>query len=50
MASNIHDVLNMTVKEALHFFAGIPKIVDKLKVLDEVGLGYLRLGQSGDDA
>jgi excinuclease ABC subunit A len=43
---SIHDVLNMTVKEALHFFSGIHKIVDKLKVLDEVGLGYLRLGQS----
>ena len=43
---SIHDVLNMTVKEALHFFSGIQKIVDKLKVLDEVGLGYLRLGQS----
>jgi excinuclease ABC subunit A len=43
---NIHDVLNLTVKESLGFFAGVPKIVDKLKVLDEVGLGYLRLGQS----
>ncbi|PSH05189.1 MAG: excinuclease ABC subunit A [Acidobacteria bacterium] len=43
---NIHDVLNMTVKEGLGFFAGIPKLVDKLRVLDEVGLGYLRLGQS----
>ncbi len=43
---NIHDVLNMTVKEALHFFSGVPKIVEKLKVLEEVGLGYLRLGQS----
>ncbi len=43
---NIHDVLNLTVKEALHFFAGIPKITDKLRVLEEVGLGYLRLGQS----
>ena len=43
---NIHDVLNMTVKEALHYFAGQPKIVDKLYVLDEVGLGYVRLGQS----
>jgi excinuclease ABC subunit A len=43
---NIHDVLNVTVKEALHFFSGVPKIVDKLRVLDEVGLGYLRLGQS----
>ena len=43
---NIHDVLNMTVKEALTYFAGLPKIVDKLYVLDEVGLGYVRLGQS----
>ncbi len=43
---NIHDVLNMTVKEALVYFAGQPKIVDKLYVLDEVGLGYVRLGQS----
>jgi excinuclease ABC subunit A len=43
---NIHDVLNMTVKQALSHFAGIPRIVDKLSVLDEVGLGYVRLGQS----
>jgi len=43
---NIHDVLNMTVKEALIYFAGHPRIVDKLYVLDEVGLGYVRLGQS----
>jgi excinuclease ABC subunit A len=43
---NIHDVLNLTIKEALHFFSGVPKIVDKLRVLEEVGLGYLRLGQS----
>ncbi len=43
---NIHDVLNMTVKEALVYFAGHPKIVDKLHVLDEVGLAYVRLGQS----
>ncbi|CAN5657670.1 excinuclease ABC subunit UvrA [soil metagenome] len=43
---NIHDVLNMTVKEALTYFAGHPKIVDKLYVLDEVGLSYVRLGQS----
>ncbi len=43
---NIHDVLNMTVKEALGYFAGHPRIVDKLYVLDEVGLGYVRLGQS----
>ncbi len=44
---NVFDVLSMTVKEALHYFAGHPKIVDKLSVLDEVGLGYVRLGQSG---
>src|SRR5438067_8134083 len=43
---NIFDVLNLTVKEALQFFAGVPKITDKLRVLDEVGLAYLRLGQS----
>ena len=43
---NIHEVLDLTVKEALHFFANTPKIVDKLRSLDEVGLGYLRLGQS----
>ncbi len=43
---NIHEVLNLTVKEALHFFSGVPKIVEKLRVLEEVGLGYLRLGQS----
>ena len=43
---SIHDVLNMTVKEALVYFAGHPKIIDKLAVLDEVGLSYVRLGQS----
>src|SRR5437867_7628378 len=43
---NIHEVLNSTVKEALQFFAGVPKIVEKLRVLEEIGLGYLRLGQS----
>ncbi len=43
---NIHDTLNLTVKEALQFFANVPKIVEKLRVLEEVGLGYLRLGQS----
>jgi len=43
---NIHDVLGMTVRQALVYFAGHPKIVDKLAVLDEVGLGYVRLGQS----
>ena len=43
---NIHEVLDLTVKSALHFFQGVPKIVEKLRVLEEVGLGYLRLGQS----
>ncbi|MGD0732458.1 MAG: excinuclease ABC subunit UvrA [Terracidiphilus sp.] len=43
---NIHDVLQMTVKEALRFFAGQAKLLEKLAVLDEIGLGYLRLGQS----
>jgi excinuclease ABC subunit A len=43
---NIHEVLNLTVKEALRFFAEVPKITEKLRALDEVGLGYLRLGQS----
>ncbi len=43
---NIHEVLDLTVKEALQFFATVPKITEKLRVLEEVGLGYLRLGQS----
>ena len=43
---NIHEVLQMTVKEALRFFAGQTRLVEKLAVLDEIGLGYLRLGQS----
>ena len=43
---NIHDVLEMTVREALAFFVNVPKITSKLRVLNEIGLGYLRLGQS----
>jgi len=43
---NISDVLKMTVTEALKFFDGIYSITDKLKVLEEVGLGYIQLGQS----
>src|ERR1700746_2070573 len=43
---NIHEVLNLTVKEALKFFAEAPKITEKLRSLEEVGLGYLRFGQS----
>ncbi len=42
---NIHEVLQLTVREAIAFFAGENRIVTKLKVLDQVGLGYLRLGQ-----
>ncbi len=43
---SIHDVLTMTVEDATKFFEDIPYIYDKLSVLDEVGLGYLELGQS----
>jgi len=43
---NINDVLNMTVEEAYPFFENIPKVKNKLSMLLEVGLGYLRLGQS----
>jgi excinuclease ABC subunit A len=43
---NIYEVLQMTVKEALAFFSGLPKVTHKIRILDEVGLGYLRLGQS----
>ena len=43
---NIYDVLEMTVEEALTFFEDIPSIFDRLKSLNDVGLGYLSLGQS----
>jgi excinuclease ABC subunit A len=43
---NIHEVLQLTIKEALKVFAEVPKITEKLRTLEEVGLGYLRLGQS----
>lgn len=43
---NIHEVLQLTVREALAFFVNVPKIVSKLRILNEIGLGYLRLGQS----
>jgi len=44
---SVHDVLEMTVREALAFFVNVSKVTSKLKVLNEIGLGYLRLGQSG---
>ncbi len=43
---NIAEILDMTVEEALGFFENIPKIKKKLQTLDDVGLGYIRLGQS----
>ncbi|MGA9993779.1 MAG: excinuclease ABC subunit UvrA [Pyrinomonadaceae bacterium] len=43
---NVNDVLSMTVREAITFFREIQKITNRLRVLDDVGLGYLRLGQS----
>ena len=43
---NIADVLNMRVTEALSFFDNVPKIKSKLQVLEDVGLGYVKLGQS----
>ncbi len=43
---NIYDVLELRVSEAMEFFANHPKVYNKLKVLEEVGLGYVKLGQS----
>jgi excinuclease ABC subunit A len=43
---NIDDILNMTINEASEFFVDEPKIVNKLTILNRVGLGYLRMGQS----
>ncbi len=43
---NISEVLEMTVEEALYFFDGIPKIKSKLQTLYDVGLGYVKIGQS----
>ena len=42
---NIYEVLEMTVDEALPFFEALPKIYNRLKTLEEVGLGYVKLGQ-----
>jgi excinuclease ABC subunit A len=43
---NIYDVLKMTIEEAVKFFGDIPWLYDRLSILEEVGLGYLELGQS----
>ena len=43
---SIYDVLNLTINQAVEFFANIPSIQRKIKVMQDVGLGYLRLGQS----
>jgi excinuclease ABC subunit A len=43
---NIHDILKMTIEEAVKFFEDIPWLYEKLAILEEVGLGYLELGQS----
>ena len=43
---NIHEILRLTVKEALSFFSMAITVANRLRILDEVGLGYLRLGQS----
>ncbi len=42
---NIADVLDMTIEEGLEFFANVPSIYNKMKTLNDVGLGYMRLGQ-----
>lgn len=42
---NVDDILNMTIQEAVAFFEGHRGLVDKLKVLDDIGLGYIKLGQ-----
>jgi excinuclease ABC subunit A len=43
---NISDVLDMTVEEGLEFFSAIPKLYRRLKTLNDVGLGYIKIGQS----
>ncbi len=42
---SIADVLDMTISQAVEFFAGVPNILRKLKMLDDIGLGYIKLGQ-----
>jgi excinuclease ABC subunit A len=43
---NIHEILEMSIEEAMRFFAGAKEVVNKLRPLEEVGLGYVKLGQS----
>ncbi|OGG57858.1 excinuclease ABC subunit A [Candidatus Kaiserbacteria bacterium RIFCSPHIGHO2_01_FULL_55_17] len=43
---SIHDILSMTVEQGMEFFEDIPAVADRLKTLNDVGLGYLELGQS----
>ncbi|MDD5528005.1 MAG: excinuclease ABC subunit UvrA [Patescibacteria group bacterium] len=43
---NIYDVLNMTIEEAMNFFENVPAIYQKIAMLNEVGLGYIKVGQS----
>lgn len=45
--NNIADILDMTVDDAHRFFRNVPQVADKLLALEDVGLGYVRLGQSG---
>lgn len=42
---SIADVLDMTINQAVEFFSGIPSIINKIKVLQDIGLGYIKLGQ-----
>ena len=43
---NIAEVLDMTIEEACEFFSAVPSVYNKLKTIDDVGLGYIKLGQS----
>ena len=43
---NIHDILNLSIEEAMEFFSAEKEIINKIKALNEVGLGYVKLGQS----
>jgi excinuclease ABC subunit A len=45
---SINEVLEMTIEDSIQFFKDQPKIVERLKPLDDVGLGYIRLGQSAN--